>query len=300
MNTVPSTHGVQQMHTFSPSLLPGSCRIACSPDDWARDVLAKITTTTRAFAYHINLSYTAAIPHDREKLNNALAERGIVLLNHRAVDISKTSLQSACIAAGLMSLATNRDGDPEEVLIVKTDLNFGGFGEKALTVEQQRRLGVDLGSHDISAKSYKILPRKDIQDHQWNDPTLVIERFVTNTNHRFCRTYWLGKSLVVSDITDPLPIKKIPHGVPRTDYLFTLHREDAVACRPVPRVVEHVGNNVARLIQSAGIEFGTADVVIDNDENPFIIDLNTTPSWGDTSAPTLTNHLRQGLDAFVS
>lgn len=294
---------IYEWQTASPflfsALCPSSSRLKASASDWAEDVLQSLSANVRLFAFHLNLTQTAFLPHNRSTLCRALLDKGVSVVNADVTNISKAFIQESCRRLGFPTTEATPDGEPDEMLIVKTNLNYGGLGEKGFDARDLRILGFSPAACPIDAKSYKILKRRDVSPTDWKDPSLFIERFVENAKNRFFRAYWLSEYLVISEVVDPLLIKKMPEGIQRINWFFRTHQDQIESIGSAsPRAIK-LAFQISVFVRFLKIDFGALDAVVDDDERYHIIDVNTTPSWRDTVAPGIVTFLRAGLDVLV-
>jgi len=220
----------QTKHAFLFSVLcPSSLRVEANANDWAGDVLRRLSGHIRLFVFHLNLTQTASFPHDRPELCRALSHAGISVVNANVTNISKAFIQASCGRLGLPTTEATPEGDQDEMLIVKTNLNYGGLGERALDTKDLRILGWRAFDCPTDAKSYKVLKRRNVAQSEWNDPSLFIERFVRNQADRFCRVYLLNNYVVISEVVDPSDLKRMPNGIQRNNWFFRLHNDECEA-----------------------------------------------------------------------
>jgi hypothetical protein len=277
------------------AMLPGAqCVTACLGED-SQDVLARLPDACRVFVFHVNLTLSARVPLDRDKLVEELRARDIVVRNATVCDISKRAVQRECERAGIASLTALVDGDPDELVLVKTTYNYHGVRERELTVQQRSMLGYE-SPHDLPSRpeaDYRVMRRSEVPIAVWTSPHWVVERYVTNTSHRFHRVYLAGDAMVVSRAFDPSTFKKMPIGIPRENYYLKLsgtHRSTAA-----PAEIGSVASMSARVAHAAHVEYGALDVVSDDSDGFYLIDINTTPSWHDGGHPDMLEYLGAGL-----
>jgi len=203
-------------------LVPEAALVAAKPEHTVDAVLRLISPGAGVFLFHIDATFTGAFPLCRRALIEALERRGIRTVNGGATDISKNSIQRHCRELGLNTTAIDRSGAPDEMLIVKSNYNFGAWGEKRLSRRQRRLLGTgeisSIVGHELD---YKILPRRRIPEAWWTDRGLVVEKFIENSQERYFKVYLALERIAVSDITDPDRIKKAAGGAKRVHSLFT-------------------------------------------------------------------------------
>jgi hypothetical protein len=279
---------------LAPGVLPGACRIPASPGDDSEAILARVPTASRRFLFHLNLSRTLRFPVERAELCRLLKLRGVEVWNEKVVDVTRRALHSCCCAAGLTSLAAERDGDPAEILIVKTDLNYGGKTERLLSARDRQRLGIpELSPHVQGPLEYRVLPRREIPEELWSDPALVMERYVRNSRYSFFRAYRCGGSLVVSEAINPEPIQKMRVGLERWNTFIRLAAPLA-ATSPPPEVPRGLFRTLLTFLAAFSLDFGALDLVMDDAGQAFVIDVNPTPYWGREIYADLLGSLREG------
>jgi hypothetical protein len=276
-----------------PKLLPEAVRIPAEPRHTPAEVLGACPRALAAFAFHLNCSSTSRFPQRRAELVDILRGRGVSVLNADATEIGKRFLQLACREVGIPSVAATRHGGPDdELVIVKSDWNYGGFGEQRLSAGERAALGVpSVRSPILSPQDYRVMPRREVPDDWWDRPALAVERYVANDAHLQFRIYFAGPRYFVSARIDESPIKKFSPRHPRKDYLID---EETLPLTGYPELPASLLPDSVRLIRHLGIDFGALDVVQDNRGQCYIVDLNTT-SYGRALSPEAAEHLRGGL-----
>ena len=275
-------------------LFPNAVRIPADILDSPQAILRKLPKDLDAFAFHLPLTRTRRFPLLRSDLCSALRRKGIRLINALATDISKSKIQATNKRAQLPSVSASRRGDPSELLIIKSDLNYGGEAERHLSKRQRHLIRSGSQSPIIAnSRSYVVVRREDIQPDWWNMPGTVIERYVSNNKHRFYRVYVGGNSVAISKVIDPSVLKKMPEGIPRrTAYvqLTSVIRTSAVA-----EISHSIYRLVKEFLRAFPLEFGALDVVQNDNGEFFVIDVNTTPHWGDSGHPRIRGFLANGV-----
>lgn len=252
-------------------MFPHATRLDANLDDDHDDVIAQISDDCGWFIFHINLTETAHIPRTRNQLCAHLSNRGVNVVNAGLTSISKRRVQQTCKELGLNTTIAPRSGPPDETLILKTDLNYGGLTERGLTAAERLRLNIN---HVVSLhnEAYNILPRAEIPSDTWESPEYVVERYIHNSSNFFYRAHLLQHHMVVSRVVDDAPLKKFPAG---------LNRDDSYFVNTGSRTDKKLVNDVIKFSQTIGLDFGALDVVQDDEENFYIIDVNSTPWWGE-------------------
>jgi hypothetical protein len=284
---------------------PDAIRVRLYPGERADRLLAAVPAAARVLLMHIDLSETAGfLTHEADFLAG-LAERGITVLNARAVDIRKRTMHAQCEARGLPSARTGREGPPDEQVIIKTDLNCGGVPEQRLIahgLHVQSAVPLALLSRgDTGYPEYPVCRRDEVPEAAWSDPTLVVERFIDNPEGVYFRVYALGRATVVAEAWSDEKIKKLNGPIrKRVNHFFWF--EDGT---PVPlgeanaRVTRAA--TIARQVGAAlDVDFHASDCVMSGDGEIVAVDINKTPWWGPQVRPGVIEHLRRGLDGLIA
>ncbi|MEM9556292.1 MAG: hypothetical protein AAGC60_18700 [Acidobacteriota bacterium] len=279
-------------------LFPAAERLPIELETSADELLERWPDDRDQLLFQVNLSLTAGVPAARRRLLDTLQERGVFVLNASVDDIRKSTLHRLLDRLGLPSAAAARDGDPDERVMVKTDCNYGGIYEHSLDPELRRRLGILETDAPITDWSeYQCLRRADVDPAWWDDPSLVIERYIDNHEGRFYRTYRAGDHVTIIEAYGSGTIKKVSGGPRDINYTATLERLreiDADGALPLALV-----RLVDRFFCGAGLDFGSIDIMDDGAGGLFIVDLNDTPYGGQMVVGSeATAHLRRGLDSY--
>lgn len=255
----------------------------------------RICDSFTTVCFQINLSVRHQLPLRIRELTNRFTTRGIRVVNGVVQDIRKSALHAHLEAIRLPSLKASPDGAADEVLFIKTDLNYGGDLERWLPAEHIAAGGFDrLISPEFGAYHYQTVERRMVQNDVWSDPAIVIERYVTNSESSFYRVYFSGKQVIIVKAFAPSIIKKLS-GDPRdTNYVTDL--EHLKSGTDHLELKASLKRTVATFVDNTPVEFGSIDIVHDGQDNHYIIDLNLTPYAGTrTHDPFLTNFLRMGI-----
>lgn len=245
--------------------------------------------------FQINLSVRARLPLRVRDLAKRFAERGVYVVNGLVQDIRKSTLHAHLEAIGLPSLKAASTGPPDEILFVKTDLNYGGELERWLPPESIAAGGLEhLVAPDFGAYHYKTVRRGMLQEGVWADPSFVVERYVTNAEGSFYRVYFSGKQVIIVKAFTPSVIKKLSDDPRDTNFVTDLeHLEAGKDKLPISRTLKR---DVATFVKGTPVEFGSIDVVHDGHAGHYIIDLNLTPYAGLKEHDAfLTSFLRSGI-----
>jgi hypothetical protein len=226
-----------------------------------------------------------------------LSQRNVRVFNCLPQDIRKRTIQSRCRDFGLPSVTAPASGPDEELLIVKTDLNSGGEREQLLSAAQKALF--NLTPHPGPMKrpeDYFVSRRVDLPADVWNDPTLVVERYVKNPLDRFFRVYVAANSVVISEAYTDVHVKRMAGPIRRYNHWLWRQAERIYGDSTPP------SNLPPRLLQTAGLflnrfqlDYGAIDIVESQDGEFYVVDVNKTPYWGDEKQPGLIEHLRKGF-----
>jgi hypothetical protein len=245
--------------------------------------------------FQINLSVRGHLPLQTRQLTERFQERGVYVVNGLVQDIRKSTLHKHLEAIGLSSLKTSAAGPPDEILFVKTDLNYGGELERWLSAEDVAAGKLErLVSNDFGAYRYKAFKRRDVQESLWQDPAIVIEKFIANSENSFYRVYFSGHQIIIVKAFAPGIIKKLAGDDRDTNFVTDLeHLKAGTDELPISSTLKR---DVAIFVERTPVEFGSIDIVHDGGDNHYIIDLNLTPYAGTRPHdPFLIDFLRLGI-----
>jgi hypothetical protein len=230
------------------------------------------------------------------------ARAGIPVWNHRVRDISKHAVQAHNVRNGLGSTTAGRTGSSSERLIVKTSLNHHGVIEARMSADERRILGwAPYARTAIQAwPDYPVMPRAEIPEAWWTDPQLQIERVVSNTDNALYRMYFAGENCVLRVGTSNAPVLRLAESSQYCTYLLLRElAEDPITAMLLGERASAVFGCATRFARSYGVDYATIDLVADDDNNAFVVDLNPCPFWGaddgDDDADFVVGHLAAGF-----
>jgi hypothetical protein len=269
----------------------------------------RICDSFATVCFQINLSVRGRLPLRIRDLTNRFVERGVFVVNGFVQDIRKSTLQTHLETIGLNSVKVTPSGSTHEVLIVKTDLNYGGDLERHLPPENIAAAGFEpLISPEIKgAYYYKTVLREMLPAEIWNDPAIMIEKYIDNAENSFYRVYFSGERVVIVKAFAARIIKKLSNDPRDTNYVTDL--EHLKAGTDKLELSKKLKRDLVTFLEQTAVEFGCLDIVHDGNDNHYIIDLNLTPYAGRRPIDRfLTNFLREGfgtspqrkLSAFVN
>ena len=245
--------------------------------------------------FQINLSVRSQLPLATRDLTNGFRERGLHVVNGLVQDIRKSTLHAHLQAIGLPSLKATPSGSADEILFVKTDLNYGGNLERWLPRESIAAAQLEhLISPEMGPYHYQTAKREMLPDNAWTDPTIVVEKYINNPENSFYRTYFSGQHVIIVKCFSPGIIKKMSGDSRDTNYVSDL--EHLQKGKDRLELSAALKRDIATFIERTPVEFGAIDIVHNGRDNHYIIDLNLTPYAGTRPHdPFLTDFLRLGI-----
>jgi hypothetical protein len=255
----------------------------------------RVCDSCAAVCFHINLSLRNRLPLGIRELSDRFRARGVYVINGLVQDIRKSTLHAHLETIGLASPKAAQSGDSDEILFVKTDLNYGGELERWLPPESIAVAGLEhLISRDLGAYRYQTVTRKMVPESTWTDPTVVVEKYIANSEDSFYRVYFSGKQIIIVKAFAPRIIKKLSGDSRDTNFVTDL--EQLQTGTGHPEISATLKRAVATFVEHSPVEFGCIDIVHDGRDHYYIIDLNLTPYAGTRPHdPFLTDFLRMGI-----
>lgn len=277
-------------------IFPEAVVIPAGIKDNPRRLMKSLSADTKFFSYHLDITDFSSFPNRRARFNERLRKKGIVVLNGEVTSISKRNIQALFQSNGINSARASREGDSEELLIVKSDYNHGANTERNLSAKEREALKLPEIRETIPKPlDYSVLKRRDLDPAAWRLPGIVIERYISNDMHLFFRVYLLGKALVVSRVINPALIKKMYEGIERSNLFLEIGPESARVTEagydPPPGLI----STILATRRCLKLDFGAMDVVVDNSLTPFVVDVNATPYWGAIGQEQIITFLRSGI-----
>jgi hypothetical protein len=186
--------------------------------------------------------------------------------------------------------AAKQEGETDELLIVKSNLNCSGEAEKDLALRDRRVLGISLEDVEVFSAGYPVLSRGEIPLSWWTNRNLVIERFVGNSQNAWLRLYVLARRAVLWRTIDVNSIKKVTPWYPSETWSVSF--DDALdGC---PREYVSALTGCRQLSSRLGLDYGSFDIMYDDKGRAYVVDINATPYWGTLPNSTVP-YLQAGL-----
>lgn len=276
-----------------PRLYPAAKMVSANPfadEERLTELVADYATPECNLFFHLNISRSENWFPDRERVVAKLMAAGFGVINHRISNICKSNLQRLNRELGLRHVSLERDDDADTLVIVKTDYNYGGIGESRLSPEEAERLklqsmaGCSIGAFD----EYYRCRLGEVSPEVWLDERLVVERYIENEANILYRFYRCGGRAVLSRVINDKVIKKMIPGLPRKNWLFQFGDD----CPDVP---PDLVSNAVKVCEATGLQFGTLDIVVDDQSLSYVVDINPTPGWGAEKQDVILDHLREGF-----
>src|SRR5262249_28369730 len=123
---------------------------------------------------------------------------------------------------------------------------------------------------------YRICRRDEIPRSIWSDPTLVVERYISNPDGVFIRSYLVGPAAVITVARADTDIKKL--SLPqedRRDYYFW----DGTPLGPTTGLAARALATTRPLAAALNVDFCGIDCAVDRDGTIIPVDVNKTPYW---------------------
>ena len=279
------------------SIWPKARRICANFGETPQEVAARLPRKTKLLLIHLNLSIMSPFISDASEFIDVLWRRNVRVLNCLPSDIRKRTIQSQCRDLGLPTAAAPVGGPDDELLIVKTDLNSGGRREQLLSPTQKAQFNLEAGAGRMkSPNDYFVSRRADLTADIWNDPTLVVERYVKNPLDRFFRVYVALNAIVISEAYTDTLVKRMEGRIRRHNHFLwregeRIYGDSNIAAKLPSRLLETAGAFLNRF----HLDYGAIDVVESEAGEFYVIDLNKTPFWGEEKQAGLIEHLRLGF-----
>jgi len=230
---------------------------------------------------HINLTRPRSAFPDYDEWVARQEQRGFPVCNGYCETIDKWAVQAAGASVGLPVARAVVAGDADELLVVKTRANHLGKYDRLLS---PALLGDLYPPPWLYPERVRVVRRGELSITNWADPSLTIERFVSNREGMFHRAYVVGPYVGVATSRAEGAMKEMYH---RPGIAFR-----SVADGSLLAADDRDPLSVAfRLAQAMRADYAAIDLAVDDAGVVYAIDLNTTPWWGDDSNDRLTNEM---------
>lgn len=287
---------VYEWKTFPTSLIPSifknSIRIQAKIRQDNSAILRRLKYDEGYFLFHINLTKTAFFFKNKEELLIRLASKNITPLNAQVHDTSKRYLHQICEQRGLNITSASAEGDDKELLIIKTNFNYGGRPEKRLSGADFRRLHLGTGNYDTEV-IYPVMERGKINNEVWNNENLVVEKYINNTKNFIYRVYKMLNKVVITEVMEDSVIKKMITATQRINYYYDLNNFETLPGEDSK--FNDLITDIKKLSKALNIDFAAIDVVKSDENKYYIIDVNLTPDWNRDDQPEKLKFLAEGL-----
>jgi hypothetical protein len=254
--------------------VPEALEVRAHPRDAGARIVSCLPRSASRFLFHIDLTEPGRFPLDRAGLIAELEKRSIRVLNGRVTDLRKRTLHETTRRLGIPCAEAPSVGSPSDLLLVKTDRNYGGRSERLLGRRLRKLLGVRDAAPPIRhAFDYRLMRRNAVPRCCWTDPDLAVERFISNPEGRIYRVHVVLDHLVVWSGVSHLAVKKIPDCSGASEEFLRSGEFPA-------NIPSALVQTVYRFIEGFSLDYGTLDVIGDTAGKYYIIDVNATPGYG--------------------
>lgn len=257
-------------------LVADYCQLEAQYEDTIETLENRLTPNIRAVLFQINLTDSAQFPAQHSGITLALEKRNIKVLNACITNISKSQLHVLLKKAGLFSAKALKYGSDDELLFVKSSLNWGGEAERRLPEKLKKNLRSNSHESVNSWDKYYSARRADINPALWLDTSIVIETYIENPEQSFFRVYGFGEAIVIVKAHSAALIKKLNEDPRDSNFCFTRKQIMKEPCS-IPAALQH---SIKTFIYHYPLAYFCLDIVHDMN-NYFIIDLNLTPYSGE-------------------
>lgn len=224
----------------------------------------------------INLTSLHELPIDLEGLLNKHRSKGLPFLNAGLFDISKKTIHSLIHSRYGQKLAVE-NLNSNDMVMVKSNLNYGGELERRYIENISPALKDNLPPESFGSGSYYLASLGDVK-HIINDPKYSVEKYITNSEDKFYRCYVAGEHLIVVEAYSDAVIKKLQPHEKNINYLLVM--ENGKILGQIDYLPPFLLKTITETIDLFQIDYAAIDMVCDDDDNFFVVDINTTPSVG--------------------
>jgi len=295
MKIIVLAYNLHSFGYFVTEVFPETTLVQAKPLESTESILERLEplfATHSALLFHMDLTDTHQLPLERDRFCQEVEKRGIKVLNQQMKTMAKSFLHSTVSETAFPNIKADLVGDPEEWLFVKTDRNAGGGSERRLTDEEREQLGIIAKRvRRGPTRGYRRMQRREIGPEIWRDDNYVVERYISNVEGRFLRTYILGNQAVISEGWDDAVVKRMGGPNKRKNHLVDKHSINQNT-QDLPAHILMAGETLFAISEKIGLDYGCIDFVLDENFTPYLIDVNTTPVWGSESAPEVTGHIQ--------
>ncbi|MFT4924979.1 MAG: hypothetical protein ACI8WB_001069 [Phenylobacterium sp.] len=254
-----------------------------------------LTANIKAVLLQINLSRSEHFPELRSQLISDLQQRGLLVLNQFVGDITKHNLHKMLHAAEVPNVKVPQQGDGDEWLFVKTNLNWGGEIEQSLPTALLPRFSDSSPRTLQRHNQYYKRQRKNLAPSLWQDDSVVIEKYIDNPEDSFYRVYAFGNAVVVVKAHSKDLVKKISGDDRDCNYFY---RRDQII-NDKTQLPVNLQHTIAQFLRNIRLDYFCLDIV-HNQTDYYVIDLNLTPYAGIKDQTTeATEYLIAGANDYI-
>ncbi|PRC94354.1 hypothetical protein [Solimicrobium silvestre] len=246
---------------------------------------------------HFDISYLGGLLNEFQGLFDAIRSNGGVIWNSGILDIRKSAVQKHAQKIGLPTLRASPEINQDTFLLLKTELNARGCPEERLPCDVLCKLGLPTLSKTACISEYPYLRAGDLSAEIWEDKNLHIERFIHRSDGIFFRVFFSGQHCILCEGQSNAVIKRMESASGRNDSLLTRDQSsDALVCLLLGSLKANVFAAAVTFSNAIELDFGAVDLVVDDDDVVYVVDVNLTPYWGQQKMlPTYLKHFTGSL-----
>lgn len=269
------------------AVLPDAKRLKLDHSITIQQIIDQIPGSVRTIWWHINLTRSERLISDFSRLNNILESKGLTVVNGKVTDIGKAKVLALIRREG------GRVPVPEcdDWVIVKTDDNHSGVMDRRFDHDPDNKGSAGNTVIPFNPRRYPVLKYDAVPSHWLCSNDIVIQKYIANSTSAFARAYFLGDSLVTSFAHSMSDIKRM------SAYTDRRQRQHKIGSYCRNDIESDIVRQVLIAKNALKIDFGTADLVIDDFSRCWVTDVNTTPYWGEDQFDEITDVLKR--DALV-
>jgi hypothetical protein len=232
-----------------------------------------------AILFHLNLTNYRSFFSDTNAPHKVARKFGVKVLNYGLYNISKKWLQGILTTLNLPSTNIKRENiKGNEKVIIKSDFNYGGLYERNLSQRALTRLGIICDFSQIPRfNEYRVLEAQHVPENLWTQEGLIIEKFIENDQDTYIRVFkYFNRYVLVKLKVPDKDIKKMSDSRDRRRFFYEKEQIPLITDKEFKDAIIVADNFFSGL----NIDFGTVDIVTDNNGVNYIVDFNDTPFWG--------------------
>lgn len=236
---------------------------------------------------HFNVSCWTGVIDNLDAFVKSVEQAGGTIWNSSIRDIRKSSIQKFAKSIGLSTTLISKNVDRFIDVIIKTNVNALGRPELRLDDATLQKIGFETlrQSPVVEMSEYLVMPLQSVPSDMWNSPHLAIERFINCSEGLFYRVFFAGNRSILCEGRSDAQIKRMETASDRLD--FSLRRDlahDSITSALLGSLRKNVFKSATLFANAFGLDFGSLDLVVDDDKQAYVVDVNPTPYWSRKAA----------------